>query len=176
LDIDGTILDSNNQLDNQLIETLRQLKQKGVKVVLATGGSLDASINYGNVLECSDYVVYNGGYVIYNNKLIYEAKIPAKLAYYLCRKTEEVGGTYIHFYDRVSKSNHPQINMDHLKPIATLSKLADTDKEAHRLALYIVNKENREILLNSIQNQYVFEEGNRIEVYAACSKWVEILG
>jgi 5-amino-6-(5-phospho-D-ribitylamino)uracil phosphatase len=171
LDIDGTLLNSNDQLDERLIDTIHKVQQKGIIVALASGRSLDASTIYGEKLGCSIYVTYNGSFVISDDEILYDYKIPSNLAYQLCKKAMDFNGTYIHFSYRTSRSNHPQPDVEHLLPASTKSNLLDTKIDAHRLALYLDDANHRAALKAVITDEYVFDEGNRLEVYPTGSKW-----
>ncbi|CAH0343886.1 Cof-type HAD-IIB family hydrolase [Bacillus sp. CECT 9360] len=175
LDIDGTILNSNEQLEERLVEAIIQVQQRGVLVALASGRSLVASEIYGEKFGCSIYVTYNGSLVFSNNEVIYDVKIPSELAFQLCSKTKEYNGTYFHFLNKTSRSNHPRPGIEHLLPQATQSNLTDTKSDAHRLALYIDDDKDRASLSAKITDEYVFEEGNRLEVYPVGSKWAGII-
>jgi Cof subfamily protein (haloacid dehalogenase superfamily) len=175
LDIDGTILNTNEQLEERLIESIIKIQERGVLVALASGRSPDASKIYGEKFGCSIYVTYNGSLVYSNNEVIYDVKVPSELAFQLCRKTKDYNGTYFHFNNKTSRSNHPRPGIEHLLPQATQSNLADTKSDAHRLALYIDNAKDRASLMAEITEEYVFEEGNRLEVYPVGSKWSGII-
>ncbi|WP_409291857.1 HAD family hydrolase [Peribacillus sp. SCS-37] len=174
LDIDGTILNSREEMDEKLITAIRELQQRGILIGLATGRSFDASIIYGEKFGCSMYVTYNGGYVIHNKKVIHDAKIPAALANELCRKTDQLNGTYIHFADRQSVSNHPPQGIEYLLPNAKKAEIDVTNCDAHRLVLYL-NAEDRAALQTDISGAAVFDEGDRLEVFSTKSKWTGIL-
>jgi Cof subfamily protein (haloacid dehalogenase superfamily) len=174
LDIDGTILNSNDEFDEKLIQAIQELQQRNVLVCLASGRSLDGSIIYGEKFGCSYYVVYNGAYVISNNTIIHDVKIPADLAFSLCEKTNEFNGTYVHFSDRSALSNHPPVGVEYLLPEAKPSNVLDTNSDAHRLALYL-NEEHRAVLKGEINDAASFDEGDRLEVFPSGSKWTGIL-
>lgn len=175
LDIDGTLLTSDEQLEERLIETIIKIQERGILVALASGRSLDASKIYGEKFGCPIYVTYNGSLVYSDKEVIHDVKIPSELAYQLCSKTKEINGTYYHFSYDTSRSNHPSPGIEHLLPQASESNLADTKSDAHRLALYIDNIEDRKSLMTEITEEYVFEEGNRLEVYPVGSKWTGII-
>ncbi|WP_180955251.1 HAD family hydrolase [Peribacillus deserti] len=174
IDIDGTLLNSKEELNENLLKTIQELQQKGVLVALATGRSLDGSIIHGKQFNCSIYVTYNGGYSILNNHIIHDAKIPAELAYFLCRTTHDLNGTFIHFSDRRSLSNRPGMKTEYLLPFAESSTIIDTNRDAHRLALYLDSKHRNE-LQTQISEAASFDEGDRLEVFPAGSKWTGIL-
>ena len=67
LDIDGTLLNSSNQITENVKEAIRKSKEKGVKVVLCTGRPLKGVENFLdelNLKEEGDYVsTFNGALV-----------------------------------------------------------------------------------------------------------------
>ncbi|MEH6995528.1 Cof-type HAD-IIB family hydrolase, partial [Neobacillus drentensis] len=174
LDIDGTILNSQEQLDSKLIETIKEIQQKGILVGLATGRSFDGAKRYGEMLGCSIYVTYNGGYALIDEEIIHDQKIPSSLAYQLCCETEKLGGAYIHFSYRTSRSNRQPQGIEYLLPAAEVSNLQDTDQEAHRLVLYL-DQHQRSMLQEKITGAAGFDEGDRLEVFPTASKWSGIL-
>ncbi len=173
LDIDGTILNSKEQLEERLINTVKKAQQKGIIFGIATGRSLDASKMYGEQLGCSLYITYNGSLVYSGEEIVHDVKIPAKIAYELCSKTEASNGTYIHFSYHQSRSNQPNQEEEHLLPFAIKSNVEDTNHDAHRLALYMDHKSRNEMKSRE-WNEYVFEERNRLEIYPTGSKWTGI--
>ncbi|PLR80600.1 hypothetical protein CVD25_10385 [Bacillus canaveralius] len=174
LDIDGTILDSKGQLDIHLIKTIQELQQRGVLVALATGRSLDGAIIHGEKLGISMYVVYNGGYVVSGEKVIHDVKIPARLAYDLCRKTNDLNEVYIHFSYRSSRSNHTPLGIEYMLPESEIAVIADTNHDAHRLVLY-TDPLQRAVFQKQIDEAVSFDEGDRLEVFPQGSKWTGIL-
>ena len=67
LDIDGTLLNSSNQVTDSVKKAIKESKEKGVKVVLCTGRPLKGVENYLeelNLKEEGDYVTtFNGALV-----------------------------------------------------------------------------------------------------------------
>lgn len=75
-DIDGTLMDFNKRIPESTKQTIQRLKEKGHDVAIATGR---APFLIGSVLEQLDihtYVSFNGQYVVYEDKVIYENPIP----------------------------------------------------------------------------------------------------
>ncbi|MED1466869.1 HAD family hydrolase [Bacillus salipaludis] len=174
LDIDGTILDSQEQLDIKLIETIKDIQQKGILVGLATGRSFDGTLKYGELLGSSIYVTYNGGFAVSDGKIVHDEKIPATLAYQLCSETEKLGGAYIHFAYRASRSNRPAQGIEYLLPAAKISNLTETHQDAHRLVLYL-DQHQRSMLQEKLTGAASFDEGDRLEVFPKGTKWTGIL-
>ena len=65
-DMDGTLLRSDRTISEKTVNTIRSLKQKGVKFVLSTGRPLVAVEKYNELLEL------NGPAIIYNGAQIYD--------------------------------------------------------------------------------------------------------
>lgn len=67
LDMDGTLLNEKKEISNRCKSEMAKLKEKGIKVVLATGRPLDGVMRYVKTLDLlgeNDYVVtYNGALV-----------------------------------------------------------------------------------------------------------------
>lgn len=173
LDIDGTILNAKDELDDKLIETIKALQQKGILVGLASGRSFDGSYIYGQKFGCSLYVVYNGGYVILDKEIIHDTRIPSSLAYRLCSKTQDLNGTYIHFNGRGSLSNHPPRDNEYLLPKASISNVKESNQDAHRVVLYL-DSEHRALVSQEVEDAACFDEGDRLEIFPAGSKWTGI--
>ncbi len=68
LDLDGTLLNDNKELTEKTAEALLSLKNRGMKIVFATGRPTKGVTRYVNQLhlhDIDDYLVtYNGAYVI----------------------------------------------------------------------------------------------------------------
>lgn len=174
LDIDGTILSSDEQLDSEFIHTIEKVKERGVLVGLATGRSLDGAKPYGERFGCRMYVVYNGGWAIDNETTVFDQRIPRHVAHHACMKTDEWGGAYIHFFGEGSLSNRPPSHIEHLLPRASLCDLSETKQDAHRLTLYL-DREHRDRLKDEIVEASCFDEGDRLEIFHKGSKWSGIL-
>lgn len=70
LDIDGTLLNSSNQVTDSVKKAIKESKEKGVKVVLCTGRPLKGVQNYLeelNLKENGDYVITFNGALVQNS-------------------------------------------------------------------------------------------------------------
>lgn len=77
-DLDETLLRSDKTISQYTIDTLRNVKHKGIKIIFATarGGSMRSLIPY----ELFDgYVLMNGAKAYINNHLVYNKMIPAEV-------------------------------------------------------------------------------------------------
>ncbi|MDF2487018.1 MAG: yidA [Herbinix sp.] len=67
VDMDGTLLNDNKEISDRCLKTINKLKEKGKKLVIATGRPLHGIMNYIeklNLLDENDYVVtFNGALV-----------------------------------------------------------------------------------------------------------------
>jgi len=79
LDIDGTILDSNNEIPDSTREAVRLLREKGVYVAIATGRSPHMFKDIREALAIDTYVAFNGQMVVVDGKPIYQYKIPSSV-------------------------------------------------------------------------------------------------
>lgn len=68
IDIDGTLLNSKNELTDGVIKAINQAKQQGIKVVIATGRPLHGALNLLDQLGLNDqddqYILCFGGAVV----------------------------------------------------------------------------------------------------------------
>ncbi|WP_188206874.1 Cof-type HAD-IIB family hydrolase [Alkalibacillus aidingensis] len=64
-DMDGTLLDGNNRLDPELVECLGVLRNRGIKLMIATGRT------FGEVLDVIGDVTFDG-YICSNGMTIYD--------------------------------------------------------------------------------------------------------
>lgn len=79
LDMDGTLLNENKTISKENFQAIQNAKERGVKVVLATGRPLkgiEKYLNQLNLITENDYAVAFNGAVIQNTKT---GKILSKL-------------------------------------------------------------------------------------------------
>lgn len=104
LDIDGTLLNSNNQITNTVKDAIKKSKEKGVKVVLCTGRPLKGVQNFLdelNLNEEGDYVTtFNGALVqdTYTGEAISHLTLDYNDLCDLYNLSLEIGSRS-HFYD-----------------------------------------------------------------------------
>ncbi|MFC4386382.1 HAD family hydrolase [Gracilibacillus marinus] len=76
LDMDGTLLNNHNQLKNNTIEAIQAIRQKGIKVFIVTGRSLDEVYDSAPVdIELDGFVTANGMITYRNGEKILEHKL-----------------------------------------------------------------------------------------------------
>lgn len=79
LDIDGTILLPDHTIQPSTIEAIKQVKDQGIEVFLATGRPLHEITELITKLEIDSCIGYNGGYAIYQNEEIYQRPMKRKI-------------------------------------------------------------------------------------------------
>lgn len=110
-DIDGTLVSFNtHRLPESTVRALGILREKGIKVFIATGRQLQSINNLGD-LEFDGYVTLNGGYcLVGKERVIYKREIPAEDIQALIRYQEteepfpcslvEEDGIYLNYKDK----------------------------------------------------------------------------
>ncbi|WP_453991840.1 HAD family hydrolase [Bacillus nitroreducens] len=89
LDIDGTILQPNDTIEESTKTAIAQLKRKGIDVFLATGRPLHEITDIGDELSITSYIAYNGAFAIHEGKTLFNEPLPPSLVDHLLTITEE---------------------------------------------------------------------------------------
>jgi Cof subfamily protein (haloacid dehalogenase superfamily) len=71
LDIDGTILRPDDTIEDSTKSAIKQLKDRGIEVILATGRPLHEIRDLGDELNIQSYIAYNGAYALYKGETIF---------------------------------------------------------------------------------------------------------
>ncbi|HZH93037.1 MAG TPA: Cof-type HAD-IIB family hydrolase [Tissierellaceae bacterium] len=100
IDMDGTLLDSNNGLSERTRRAIEMAKEKDVEVVLATGRVLKSALHYAEMLNLDSYIAACNGAIIVDRqgKDVYRKPIDKKKL----EKIMEIGhnmSVYFHFYN-----------------------------------------------------------------------------
>ena len=66
LDMDGTTLDSKKRFPRETAETIRELTERGIHVVVATGRGLAELSDYSKELESTRYAIVISGGMVYD--------------------------------------------------------------------------------------------------------------
>lgn len=66
LDMDGTLLKNNHEIANETMEAIQFARDKGVKVIIATGRPLQQCMPYAKKLQLENYVIVSNGAEIWN--------------------------------------------------------------------------------------------------------------
>ncbi|QTL97030.1 Cof-type HAD-IIB family hydrolase [Iocasia frigidifontis] len=94
LDLDDTLLDSEQRLPEQNVISIKKLSKLGVRVVIATGRMFISALPYVKELELKGPVItYNGAFVkdVTLDKVIYHQPMDHKIALRIIKDMEEEG-------------------------------------------------------------------------------------
>lgn len=103
IDMDGTLLNSENQISKRTKQAIENAKKKGIKIVMATGRILKSAINYSESLELKNPIISCNGAVVADEEqnIIYKKAISRDIS----NKIMELGkihDIYYHFYSDTS--------------------------------------------------------------------------
>ena len=151
-DIDGTLVSfKNHQIPASTIESLKKLKEKGIKIFVATGRGKDG-LDILDEIEFDGYITLNGQYCYVDNQIIYENTIKRddlqKLLNYLedhpfpCGFTEE-HNKYFNLRDaRVDEIHRITLNDDH--PAGDCSDVVN--KKIYQCMCFIDEREEQKLM------------------------------
>ncbi|MBN1469350.1 MAG: HAD family phosphatase [Fusobacteriaceae bacterium] len=99
LDLDGTLLSSNETILDETRETLYKLKEKGIKIIIATGRTFTSLKPYKDMLGLATPIVcFNGAKLVDKNEnTIFETPVKGEIAIE-CIKIAKEMGIHINFY------------------------------------------------------------------------------
>ena len=66
IDIDGTLVDDEKQLSKRTIDTIKKLKEKGIKIVLTSGRPYGSIEQYSKQCDATPYLIGSNGAIIRN--------------------------------------------------------------------------------------------------------------
>ncbi len=92
VDLDGTMLNSYGEVTENTKRVLKQTKQKGAEVVIASGRSIDSIKYIASEIDSSKYMIAGNGAIVYDrsqNKILYEKYIPKNKALDIIQICEE---------------------------------------------------------------------------------------
>lgn len=100
IDMDGTLLNSKNEITKKTHEILKQAKEKGVNIVLTTGRVLKSALYYSKHLGLESYVIAcNGGIIVdKQTSILYKRPIPKDKMIQIMEVGKECS-VYFHFYN-----------------------------------------------------------------------------
>ena len=102
LDMDGTLLDSQNEISKRNIKALEEAARRGKYIALSTGRILKSALYYSKSLGVIDSIMACNGAIITleNNKdIIHEEFLELDISRNIMKLAEE-NNIYYHFYDK----------------------------------------------------------------------------
>ncbi|WP_346726934.1 HAD family hydrolase [Bacillus suaedae] len=89
LDIDGTILLPDDSIQDSTKEAIKQVKEKGIEVFLATGRPLHEIMDIGEELRIQSFIGYNGAYAIHQGQDVFSEPMDSKMIQFFIDTAEE---------------------------------------------------------------------------------------
>ena len=103
IDMDGTLLNSNNEVSDRTRRAILMAGDRGVHIILATGRLLNSAIKYSTRIDLKRPIISSNGAVIVdeNEKVIFERRIDKEQIEMITHIAEK-NNVYYHFYGRDS--------------------------------------------------------------------------
>ena len=127
LDVDGTLLDSENNISKRTLTALLKVQQMGMRVVLASGRPTYGLLPVAKALELGNYggfiLSYNGGQIIdaRNGELLFERRINPEMLPYLEKKSRKNGFSIFTYHEDTLVTDSPE--NEHIRREAELNGL-----------------------------------------------------
>lgn len=103
IDMDGTLLNSKNEISERNIKAIKEATKKGVHIVLSTGRILTSAEFYADEIDLHNYILASNGAVIRDEEKNIIYKVPINMA--AVKEVMNLGrkhDVYYHFYDEDS--------------------------------------------------------------------------
>lgn len=178
VDLDGTLLNINSGCSKKTKEYLKKLKDIGYIIVIATGRVLRDAISVTDGASFANYVISNGGGLIYNmdNKKIVCKNVISKCEIRRVFESYNEDIDYItmcdlYYYNRFG-DNDSKMDLFYDKKINDIDKFVNNDNDVFHI---IVRFKNSEL----VHKYYKLFDSDKIDVLVmqdsfADKKWVEI--
>lgn len=191
IDMDMTLLNSNHEISNKTKEVIKKVKDRGIKVVLASGRSYISMLDYAKELDIEDEVISLNGAVITNikaNNMIKEDYLDEEKYIDLMKNLDKTNYTYMIFNanEQFYEKNYCKEKIDWIRSISKvkLIELKNYKNVSKPIKLgFQINEEsdyNNLIKLPNLNYFKVIKTGyNFVEIVKKeTSKWsaVEFLG
>ncbi|XJZ28342.1 Cof-type HAD-IIB family hydrolase [Bacillota bacterium Lsc_1132] len=112
-DIDGTLLDHEKKLPDRTKKALKELKNNGVFVAIATGRAPFMFENLREELEIDSFVSFNGQFVVFEKEVIYENPLNQSELEHFFAASKENNHPLVFLTDKTMKATvkyHPHID------------------------------------------------------------------
>lgn len=110
-DMDGTLLNSSNQVSERTKKAIANAKAKGVHIVLSTGRVLKSALSYSRDLDLRNPIVACNGAIIVDEtgNIIYKRPIDSSLVKEIVNIARR-NNIYYHFYDENRFYSHTKVD------------------------------------------------------------------
>lgn len=145
IDMDGTLLNSKNQLSNRTIQTLKRVREKGVETVIATGRLYKSASYYANLLGISNSIITSNGALMLDEKgnVLYENTLDKEKLEKIVKLSSK-HNIYHHFYSR-DKFYAQYISKEVLKFYNEGNQKMNIDVQVYKNLSEIVNNKDIKI-------------------------------
>ncbi|KPB04252.1 Cof-type HAD-IIB family hydrolase [Bacillus sp. CHD6a] len=112
-DIDGTLLNHQKELPDSTKKAIKELKEQGVYVAIATGRAPFMFEDLRKELDIDTFVSFNGQYVVFEGEVIYKNPLNIEKLHLLRQNSEKVSHPLVYLNHETMKANvenHPFIN------------------------------------------------------------------
>lgn len=92
LDLDKTLLNSENQISEYNLNVLKQYKARGGRIAIATGRAITRSRKYVEQIEACGLITLNGSVTYYNNEIIAQTPIDKDKVYDMVQRLMAIDG------------------------------------------------------------------------------------
>lgn len=104
-DIDGTLLDHDKKLPASAKTAVKELQEKGIHVAIATGRAPFMIEEIRRELGIDSYVTFNGQYVVFEGKIVYEKPLTNEQLTRLTKFAEESGHSLVYSTNSTMKAS-----------------------------------------------------------------------
>lgn len=111
IDMDGTLLNSENKVSNKTREALMMAKEQGIHIILSTGRILKSALYYSKALDLKNPIVASNGAIIVDElgNTIFKKPIENNLVKDIVNLAREED-IYYHFYDESKFYSHVRVD------------------------------------------------------------------
>lgn len=161
LDIDGTLLDSHKKLPESAKQALRQARQNGHDLAIATGRGPFMIKEILEELEIDTYITFNGQYISHKGETVHKEAVDTEMLKEIFKYAE--------------KQNHPLVFMNEEKMISSIDYHPDIDESIKTLKIPHPEMEEDFHLNNEIYQALVFCEKDEEQQYHDTFKEVDFV-
>lgn len=111
IDMDGTLLNSNNQVSERTKMAIEKAKAQGTHIIISTGRVLKSALSYSKNLNLKNPIIACNGAIIVdeNSNIIYRRPIDNRLVREIVNLSRE-RNIYYHFYDESQFYSHVKVD------------------------------------------------------------------
>lgn len=182
VDLDGTLLNSNRQVNDESIAYLKSIKDK-YKIVIATGRILSSVIEATKGASFADYVITDTGGTIYDNnkkEFLFKTNISnldIKKIFEICNKfissIEYINACTTDYQYRYSTTEQPKSSI--VKYIKNIEEFLLNDNEIVHISITFINNNNFDLILSNMKELLPNLDFNVMQDSFSTVKWIEVI-